>query len=152
MFHKVRKNTNGKNISDNCTNDEIPECKCVNSPIKDDIALYKNNNYNQNTDEDSNNLSSTSINNYKTSENNVVRTTETPNNKTAPTRKKKFQTNTTSLKLGSTETELNKRKYSSPIIREIDTPVGTKTVSSKTSRVDFDIVIDKPSKQESHRS
>ena len=152
LFHKVRKNTNGKNISDSCTNDEIPECKCVNGPIKDDIALHKNNNYNQNTDEDSNNLSTTSINNYKTSENNVIRTTETPNNKAAPTRKEKFQTNTASFKLGSTETKLNKRKNSSPIIREIDTPVSTKTVSSKPSRVDFDIVIDKPSKQKSHRS
>ena len=62
-------------------NDKIPECKCVNGPIKDDIALHKNNNYNQNTDEDSNNLWTTSINNSKTSENNVIRTTETPNNK-----------------------------------------------------------------------
>ena len=130
LFHKVRKNTNGKNISDSCTNDEIPECKCVNGPIKDDIALHKNNNYNQNIDEDSNNLSTFSINNCKTSENNVIRTTETPNNKTAPTRKEKFQTNTTSIKLGSVETELNKRKTSSLIIREIDTPVSTKTVSN----------------------
>ena len=40
----------------------------------------------------------------------------------------------------------------SHIIPEIDTPVTTKTVSSKPSRVDFDIVIGKPSKQESHRS
>ena len=46
LFHKVRKNTNGKNISDSRTNDEIPEFKCVNGPIKDDIALHKNNNYN----------------------------------------------------------------------------------------------------------
>ena len=152
LFHKVRKNTNGKNISDSCTNDEIPECKCVNISIKDDIALHKNNNFNQNTEQDSNNLSTTSINNYKTSENNVIRTTETPNNKTAPTRKEKFQTNTASFKLGSTETKLNKRKNSSPIIRGIDAPVSTKTVSSKPSRVDFDIVIDKTSKQESHRS
>ena len=60
--------------------------------------------------------------------------------------------NTASFKLVSTETKLNKRKNSSPIIREIDTPVSTKTVSSKLSRVDFDIVIDKPSKQQSHRS
>ena len=30
--------TNGKNISDKCTNDEIPECKYVNGLIKDDIA------------------------------------------------------------------------------------------------------------------
>ena len=45
------------------------------------ILLYiKKKNYNQNTDEGSNNLSTTSINNCKTSENNVIRTTETPNN------------------------------------------------------------------------
>ena len=100
LFHKVRKNATGKNISDSCTNDEIPECKYINSPIKDAIALHKNNNYNQNTEEDSNNLSTTSINNYKTSENNVIKTTETPNNKTAPTQKEEFQTNTASFKLG----------------------------------------------------
>ena len=115
--------------------------------------------YNQNTDEGSNNLSTTSINNYKTSGNNAIRTTETPNNNdviydnlAAPTRKEKFRTNTASFKLGSTETELNKRKNSSPIICELDTPVTTKTVSSKPSSVDFDAVIDKPSKQESPRS
>ena len=122
------------------------------------MLYIKKNNYNQNTDEGSNNLSTTSVNNCKTSENNVIRTTETPNkndlindNLAASTRKEKFRTNTASLKLGSTETELNKRKNSSPIIRELDTPV-TKTVSSKPSRVDFDFVIDKPSKQESPRS
>ena len=116
LFHKVRKNNNLKNISETCINDEIPECKCVNSPIKDDIALHKKNNYNQNTDEGSNNLSTTSINNYKISGNNAIRTTETPNNNdviydnlAAPTPKEKFRTNTTSFKLGSTETELNKR-------------------------------------------
>ena len=115
--------------------------------------------YNQNTDEGSNNLSTTSINNYKISGNNAIRTTETPNNNdviydnlAAPTRKEKFRTNTASFKLGSTETELNKRKNSSPIICELDTPVSTKTVSSKPSRVDFDVVIDKSSKQESPRS
>ena len=136
MFHKVRKNTNGKNVSESYINDEIPESKCVNGPVKDHIALHKKNNYNQNTDEGSNNLSTTSVNNCKTSENNVIRITETPNNNdlindnlAASTRKEKFRTNTASLKLGSTETELNKRKNSSPIIRELDTPV-TKTVSS----------------------
>ena len=102
LFYKVRKNTDGKNISDSC---------------------------------------------YLT-----VRTTEEPNNKTAPTRKEKFQTHAASFKLDSTENKLNKRKNSSLIIREIDTPVSTKTVSSKPSRVDFDIVIEKPSRQESHRS
>ena len=46
------------------------------------LYIYKKikNNYRQNTDEDSNNLSVTSINNCETSENNVLRTTETPNN------------------------------------------------------------------------
>ena len=34
----------------------------------------------------------------------------------------------------------------------MDTPASIKTVSSKPSRVDFDVVIDKPSKQESPRS
>ena len=73
--------------------------------------------YNQNTDEGSNNLSTTSINNYKTSENNANRTTEASNNNdvindnlAAPTLKEKFRTNTASFKLDSTETELNKRK------------------------------------------
>ena len=49
------KNTNSKNISESCINDDSPECKCVNGPIKSDIALYKKietNNYKQNTDED----------------------------------------------------------------------------------------------------
>ena len=50
------------------------------------------------------------------------------------------------------KTELNKRKNSSPTIREIDTTVSNKTVSSKPSRVDFDIVINKPSKQQSLHS
>ena len=94
-FHKVRKNTNGKDISESCINDEIPECKCVNGPIEDDIALHKKINYDKNRDECSNNLST--INNYKTSENNTIRTTETPNNNdiindnlAAPTRKEKL--------------------------------------------------------------
>ena len=70
----------------------------------------------------------------------------------ASTRKEKFRTNNAWFKLGSTETELNKRKISSPIICELDTPVSSKTVSSKSSRVDFDVAIDKPSKQEPPRS
>ena len=75
------------------------------------------------------------INNCETSENNVIRTTETPNNNdvlnddlSAPTPKKKFPTNTTPFKLGSTETEFNKRKNSSPIIRELNTPVCNKAL------------------------
>ena len=110
MFHKVRnKNTNGKDIHESCINDEIPECKYVNDPVKDDIALHKKNNYNQNTDEGSNNLSTTAINNYKPSENNAIRTTEKPHNNdvindnlAAPTRKEKLRTYTASFKLGST--------------------------------------------------
>ena len=50
-FHKVRKNINDKDVSESCIDDKIPECKCRNSPIEEDIALYKKNNYNQNTDE-----------------------------------------------------------------------------------------------------
>ena len=121
--------------------------------------MHKNNNYNQNTDEESNNLSATSIKNCKTSENNVIRTTETPNNNdvindnlASPTRKEKFQTNTASFKFDSTETELSKRKNSSPIIPELNAPVSTKTVGSKPFRIDFDVIIDKPSKQEPPRS
>ena len=41
LFHKVRKNANGKDLLESCINDEIPECKCVNDPIKDDIALHE---------------------------------------------------------------------------------------------------------------
>ena len=41
LFHKVRKNTNGKNISESCINDEIPVCKCVKGPIKYYIPLHK---------------------------------------------------------------------------------------------------------------
>ena len=61
------------------------------------IKIIKTNNCKQNTDEDSNNLSATLINNCETSENNVIRTTETPNNNdvinynfAAPTWKEKF--------------------------------------------------------------
>ena len=99
------------------------ERKCINGPIKGDIALHKENDYNQNTDEGS--------------ENNVLRTTEKPDNNNnnvindqlaAPIRTKKFTINTTPFKFGSTETEFNKRKNSSPIISEVDTPVGNKAV------------------------
>ena len=41
LFHKVRKNTNSKNISESCINDKIRECKCVNGAINDEIALHK---------------------------------------------------------------------------------------------------------------
>ena len=41
----------------------------VNGPIKKDIALHKQNNYNQSTDEESNILLITSINNCEISEN-----------------------------------------------------------------------------------
>ena len=81
------------------------------------IKIIKTNNCKQNTDEDSNNLSATLINNCETSENNVIRTTETPNNNdvlnddlSAATPKKKFPTNTTPFKLGSTKPNLIKEK------------------------------------------
>ena len=77
----------------------------------------KKNYYNQNTVEDSNNLSTSSINNCKTSVNNVIITTEAPNNNdvinddlSKPTQKKKFPNNSAPFKLASTETEFNKRK------------------------------------------
>ena len=65
------------------------------------ILLHiKKNYYNQNTDEDSNNLSTSSIKNCKTSENNVIITTEAPNNNdvinddlSKLTQKKKFPNN-----------------------------------------------------------
>ena len=66
--------------------------------------------------------------------------------------KKKFLINTTRFKLNSIETEFNKRKNSSLKIRELGTPVSNEAVerfSSKPSGVDFDVVIDKPSKQKS---
>ena len=92
----------------------------------------------------------------------IIRSTEVPNNNdikndglAAPTRKKKFPTNTTPFKLGSTDTEFNKWKNSSPIIHELNTPVNNKAIegfSSKPSSVDFNIVMDKPFKQESPSS
>ena len=69
--------------------------------------------------------------------------------------KKKFPTNTTTFKLSSAKTEFNKIKNTFPIIRDHNTPVSNKAVesfSTKPSGVDFDIVIDKPFKQESPRS
>ena len=76
-------------------------------------------NYNRNTDEYSNNLSTTSINNCKTTiyQNYVIRTTETSNcndvisdDLAAPTRKNEFPINTIPFKLDLNETEFNKRK------------------------------------------
>ena len=32
-------------MSEICIDDEIHKCKCVNGPIKSDIALHKKNNY-----------------------------------------------------------------------------------------------------------
>ena len=102
LFHKVRKNNNLKNISETCINDEILECKCVNSPIKDDIALHKKIITTKTQVKAQTNLSTTSINNWKRSEI-VIRTVETPNdndvindNLAVRTLKEKFQTNTAS--------------------------------------------------------
>ena len=48
------------------------------------ILLYiKKNNYNQDANEGWHNLSTTSIHNCQTSENNVIKTTDTPNNNDA---------------------------------------------------------------------
>ena len=105
--------------------ERISECKYVNGSIKDNIASHKSNNYNQKTNKDSNNLSTTSINNCKTSENNAIRTTETPNNNDV---------------------------INDNLASQLDIPVSTKTVSSKWSRVQFDVIIDKTSKQESPSS
>ena len=41
LSERVKKDTNRKNMSESCINDEILVCKCVNSPIKSDIALHK---------------------------------------------------------------------------------------------------------------
>ena len=143
---------------ESCINDEIPEFKCVNGPIKSDIALHKKKTIITKTQMKTQTIYRV-LQYRKASENNVIRTTETPNNNdvlnddlAAPTQKKKFPTKATPSKLGLTETEFNKRKNSSPMILELNIPVSNKTVegfSSKSSDVDFD---DKPSKQESHRS
>ena len=61
----------------------------------------------------------------------------------------KFPINITPFRLDSTETKFNKIKKSSPIICELDTSTSNKAVegfSSKPFGVDFDVVIDKPSK------
>ena len=66
------------------------------------------------------------------------------------TRKKTFAINSTPFNLDSTETEFNKRKNSSTIIRE--TLISNKAVegfSSKPSGVGFYFLIDKSSKQKS---
>ena len=92
-------------MSESCSNYETLKCKCLNGAIKSEIALHKTNNYNQKTNEDSNNLSTISINNCETPENNVIRATGTLNNNdiinddlAAPTQKTKFPTNTTPFK------------------------------------------------------
>ena len=153
--------TNIKNMYESCINDEIPEFKCVNGPMKSDIALHKKKTIITKTQMKTQTIFRV-LQCRKASENNVIRTTETPNDNdvlnddlATPTPKKKFPTKTTPSKLGLTETEFNKRKNSSPMILELNIPVCNKAVegfSSKSSGVDFDVVIDKPSKQESHRS
>lgn len=66
-------------MTESCIDDDIPVCKCVNGGMKDDIAYLKKKNYNRNTNEDSNNLSTSLVNNCKTTayQNNFIRTTET---------------------------------------------------------------------------
>ena len=70
-------NFNEMNI-ETCYRSGCQSCKCVNGPIKGDTALHKKNNDNQNTDDDPNSFSITSINNCATSKNDVIRTTEIP--------------------------------------------------------------------------
>ena len=91
------KNTNGRNMSESCINSEIPECKYVNGTIKDDIAVHKKIVITK-MQMKTLHLWTTSINNCKISENNVIRTTETPNNNdvindnlAAPVRKRNFE-------------------------------------------------------------
>ena len=40
LSYRLKKNTNSKTMSESCLYDEIPDSKCVNGPIKSDIALY----------------------------------------------------------------------------------------------------------------
>ena len=79
---------------------------------------------------------------FRHCQNNVIRTTETLNNNdvinddlAAPTRKKNFPINTTPFKLDSVETEFNKRKISSPIIRELNALVSNKAVEAFSSKL-----------------
>ena len=53
-------------MSESCINDEMPECKFVNGPIKDDIALHKKIVITKTQMKTQTNLSTTSINNCKT--------------------------------------------------------------------------------------
>ena len=107
----------------------------------------------------------TSVNNCKTttSQNNVTRTTDRLNTNgvinddiAGPTRKNKFIINITLFNLDSTETKFNNRKKTPfLVICEFDISVSNEAVegfSSKSSSVDFNVVIDKPSRQESPRS
>ena len=98
-------------MAESYIDNKIPVCKCVNGPIKDDIVLNKKYNSNRNKYKDSNNLSTNSINNWKTttSQNNVI-SDVINDDLAAPKWKNKFPINTTPLKLGSTEAEFNKRK------------------------------------------
>ena len=41
LSYRVEKNTNSKNMSESCIDDEIHECKFLNGPIKNDSALQK---------------------------------------------------------------------------------------------------------------
>ena len=70
----------------------------------------------------------------------------------SPPRKKKFRVKPTPFQLNSTDTEFSERKNCSPIICKLDTPVSNEVVENllgKEFGADFDVVIDKPSKQES---
>ena len=123
---------------------------------KKDIVLHKKYNSNRNKYKDSNNLSTNSINNWKTTTSQNVISDVINDDLAAPKWKNKFPINTTQLKLSSTGAKFNKRKKKSSLIfHKLDTPVCNKDVecfSGKPSAVDFDVVIDKTFKQESLRS
>ena len=63
---------------ESCINDEIPEFKCVNGPMKSDIALHKKKTIITKTQIKTQTIFRV-LQCRKASENNVIRTTETPN-------------------------------------------------------------------------
>ena len=77
---------------------------------KKDIVLHKKYNSNRNKYKDSNNLSTNSINNWKTTTSPNVISDVINDYLAAPKWKNKFPINTTQLKLSSTGAKFNKRK------------------------------------------
>ena len=77
---------------------------------KKDIVLHKKYNSNRNKYKDSNNLSTNSINNWKTTTSQNVISDVINDDLAAPKWKNKFPIKTTQLKLSSTGAKFNKRK------------------------------------------